>query len=36
MFGGVFDWHPDLKLMMLTEIRADWIQTVRAPTGAGI
>jgi predicted TIM-barrel fold metal-dependent hydrolase len=24
MFGGVFDRHPDLKLM-LTEIRADWI-----------
>lgn len=24
MFGGVFDRHPDLKLL-LTEIRADWI-----------
>src|SRR5262249_48660223 len=29
MLGGVFDRHPDLKLMM-TEVRADWIPaTVR-------
>jgi len=30
MLGGVFDRHPNLKLMM-TEVRADWIPATLRP-----